>query len=73
MGKNKRKRKLKEQDFKKVKLKVGKRLQAAQNAVDTSFKSRTIFVPTQLSEDYGPTNQRKQSLKVITFRKTHNT
>lgn len=64
MGKNKRKRKLKEQDFKKVKLKVGKKLQPAQNATDTSFKSRAIFIPTQLNKDLEPTNQRNQTLKV---------
>lgn len=64
MAKNKRKRKLKEQDFQKVKLKVGKKLQPAQNATDTSFKSRSIFIPTQLQKDLEPTNQRNQTLKV---------
>ncbi|XP_078376384.1 testis-expressed protein 10-like isoform X2 [Oculina patagonica] len=64
MAKNKRKRKLKEQDFQKVKLKVGKKLQPAQNATDTSFKSRSIFIPKQLQKlDSEPTNQRNQTLK----------
>ena len=65
MAKNKRKRKLKEQDFKKVKLKVGKKLQPAQNATDTSFKSKSVFIPNQLRKlDNEPTNQRNQTLKV---------
>ena len=65
MAKNKRKRKLKEQDFQKVKLKVGKKLQPAQNATDTSFKSRSVFIPNQLHKlDNEPTNQRNQTLKV---------
>ena len=64
MAKNKRKKKLKEQDFQRVKLKVGKKLQPAQNATDTSFKSRAIFIPTQLNKDTEPTNQRNQTLKV---------
>lgn len=65
MAKNKRKRKLKEQDFQKVKLKVGKKLQPAQNTTDTSFKSRSIFLPNQLQKlDNEPTNQRNQTLKV---------
>ena len=64
MGKNKRKRKLKEQDFKKVKLKAGKKLLPAQNATETSFKSRALFIPTQLNKDLEPTNQRNQTLKV---------
>ena len=65
MAKNKRKRKLKEQDFQKVKLKVGKKLQPAQNATDTSFKSRSVFIPNQLQKlDNEPTNQRNQTLKV---------
>ena len=65
MAKNKRKRKLKEQDFQKVKLKVGKKLQPAQNTTDTSFKSRSVFIPNQLQKlDNEPTNQRNQTLKV---------
>ena len=69
MAKNKRKRKVKEQDFQKVKLKVGKKLQPAQNATDTSFKSRSVFIPTQLNKELEPTNQRNQTLKVTDFRK----
>ena len=65
MAKSKKSKKLKEQDFKKVKLKVGKKLQPAQNATDTSFKSRSIFVPIQLNQTSEPTNQRNQTLKVI--------
>ena len=65
MAKNKRKRKLKEQDFQKVKFKVGKKLKPAENATDSSFKSRGIFVPAQLlTLDSVPTNQRNQTMKV---------
>ena len=64
MGKSKRKKKIKEQDFKKVKLRVGKKLPQAQNVTETSFKSRAIVVPTQLSKSEEPRNQRRQSLKV---------
>lgn len=68
MAKNKRKRKLKEQDFQKVKLKVGKKLKPADNATDTSFKSSSIFIPNQLQKlDNEPTNQRNQTLKVTDF------
>lgn len=69
MAKNKRKRKLKEQDFQKVKFKVGKKLKPAENATDSSFKSRGIFVPAQLHTlDTAPTNQRNQTMKVQEFR-----
>ena len=64
MAKSKRKRKIKEQDFKKVKLKVGKRLPKGQNVTDATFKSRSIVLPGQMSKDGTPTNQRKQTLKV---------
>lgn len=69
MAKSKRKRKLKEQDFQRVKFKVGKKLKPADNATDSSFKSRAIFIPTQLHTlDNVPTNQRNQTLKVQEFR-----
>ena len=64
MPKSRRKTKLKEKDFQKVKFKVGKKIQPAQNATDTSFKSRAIFIPSQLSQTTEPTNQRNQNLKV---------
>lgn len=64
MAKSKRKRRIKEQDFKKVKLKVGKRLPKGQNVTDATFKSRSIVLPSQMSKDGTPTNQRKQTLKV---------
>ena len=68
MARNSRKKRLKKQDFQKVKLKVGKKLQPAQNATDTSFKSMSIFVPTQLNESSQPTNQRNQTLKVRNYK-----
>ena len=64
MGKNKRKKKQKEQDFKKVKLKVGKKLPPAPSATDSQFKSRAIVLPSQLSSSGEPTNKRRQNLKV---------
>ncbi|KNC82585.1 hypothetical protein SARC_05136 [Sphaeroforma arctica JP610] len=61
-----RKKKLKNQDFAKVKLKVGKSNEAA-NATDTTFKSRAIVLSGQaLGEDKGVgTNQRNLSLKEL--------
>jgi pre-rRNA-processing protein IPI1 len=65
MGKNKRKKKQKEEDFKKVKLKVGKTLPKGTNETQTSFKSRGIVVPSQdLTKEGQLTNTRKQGLKV---------
>ncbi|XP_046845349.1 testis-expressed protein 10 homolog isoform X2 [Xenia sp. Carnegie-2017] len=44
MSKNKRKRRLKEQDFKKKKLKVGKKLPLPDNVTKTNFKARSINI-----------------------------
>ena len=66
MGKNKRKRKLKEEDFKKKKLKVGKRLPMPDNVTITNFKAQTINILQQnLNQDHGdePTNSKRQTLK----------
>ncbi|KZT55520.1 hypothetical protein CALCODRAFT_498530 [Calocera cornea HHB12733] len=47
MPKSSRKKKEKASDFKKARLKLGKGKQAATNATDTSFKAKTISIPTQ--------------------------
>lgn len=69
MAKNKRKKKQRQEDFKKVKLKVGRKLPPAQNATETQFKSRAIVLPSQLvGQSSGePTNNRRQNLKVKTL------
>ena len=65
MGKNKRRKKQNEADFKKVKLKVGKKLPKGTNETQTSFKSQRIVVPSQdLTKEGQLTNVKKQSLKV---------
>ncbi|EMD42224.1 hypothetical protein CERSUDRAFT_110758 [Gelatoporia subvermispora B] len=47
MPKNTKKRKDKAADFSKAKLKLGKGKQAASNVIDTSFKARSIALPSQ--------------------------
>ncbi|KAI8870802.1 hypothetical protein GQ42DRAFT_109606, partial [Ramicandelaber brevisporus] len=47
MPKPTRKQKEKAQDFKKVKLKLGRKVAKADNYTDTSFKSRSIALPSQ--------------------------
>ncbi|KAL6304291.1 hypothetical protein BKA93DRAFT_733535 [Sparassis latifolia] len=63
MPKGSKKKKDKAADFAKAKLKLGKGKQVASNAVDTSFKSRSITLPTQsivLDKDVEiPTTKRK--------------
>ncbi len=54
-------------DFKRVKHKVGKKLQKAQNETDTSFKAASINLPSQaLAEDREgvPVNSHNLTLKV---------
>ena len=64
MGKSKRKKKIKEQDFKKVKLRVGKKLSQAQNVTDRAFVQIESDCCTALNKSEEPRNQRRQSLKV---------
>ncbi|KAG9303692.1 hypothetical protein G9A89_018589 [Geosiphon pyriformis] len=71
--KSQRKRKAKQEDFKKAKLKVGKKKPQSSNYTDLSFKSRAILLPTQsISEDKSKaiTNSRKLTVKdlLIQFR-----
>ncbi|KAG1864121.1 hypothetical protein DFJ58DRAFT_772772 [Suillus subalutaceus] len=65
MPKSSKKKKEKAVDFSKAKLKLGKGKQLPSNAVDTSFKARSIALPTQsiaVDKDATlPTTRRKQS------------
>ncbi|XP_076869271.1 testis-expressed protein 10 homolog [Brachyhypopomus gauderio] len=52
-----------QEDFRKVKLKVGKKKPRLENATNTSFKSRSIHLPEQLNRDGGPTTHRQLTIK----------
>lgn len=60
-----------QEDFQKVKLKVGKKKPKLENATDTTFRTKAIQIPEQLKEDgVLPTQNRKLNIKVycgITF------
>ncbi|KAI9197118.1 Rix1 complex component [Polychytrium aggregatum] len=75
MPKATRKKKLKEEDFRKTKLKVGKSKPQASNATDVSFKARYIHVPTQtIVEDKSNVsylNSKNQSLKDVLAQLRH--
>eukprot|EP00794_Sanderia_malayensis_P003756 gene3756-4278_t len=70
MAKSKKK-KQKNADFSKVKLKVGKKKPSAANSTDVSFKSRAISILGQLEEKNEPTNRRNLSLKDILSHLSH--
>jgi len=54
-----------QEDFQKVKLKVGKKKPKLENATDTTFKTKAIQIPEQLKEDGMLTTQnRKLNIKV---------
>ncbi|KAM6910385.1 testis-expressed protein 10 homolog isoform 1-T2 [Xenentodon cancila] len=56
----KAKKKKRQDDFQKVKLKVGKKKPKADNATNTNFRTRGIHLPEQLSRDSsGPTTHRQ--------------
>uniref|UniRef100_UPI00398F5095 testis-expressed protein 10 homolog isoform X1 n=1 Tax=Pristiophorus japonicus TaxID=55135 RepID=UPI00398F5095 len=58
------KKRKRQDDFQKVKLKVGKRKPKADNATNTNFKTHAIHVPEQLKSDASlPTNHRKLNVK----------
>ncbi|XP_077383891.1 testis-expressed protein 10 homolog isoform X2 [Festucalex cinctus] len=60
MAKLKSKKKKRQDDFQKVKLKVGKKKPRADNATDTNFRTRGIYLPEQLKTDTsGPTTNRQ--------------
>lgn len=59
------KKRKRQDDFQKVKLKVGKKKPKLENATVTNFKTKTIHLPEQLKEDGTlPTNNRKLNIKV---------
>lgn len=59
------KKRKRQDDFQKVKLKVGKKKPRSENATLTNFKTKTIHLPEQLKEDVTlPTNNRKLNIKV---------
>ncbi|KAK2815119.1 hypothetical protein Q7C36_023385 [Tachysurus vachellii] len=58
------KKKKRQDDFHKVKLKVGKKKLKAENSTNVNFKSRSIHLPDQLKrDDGGPTTHRQLSIK----------
>ncbi|KAJ3171436.1 hypothetical protein HDU88_007515 [Geranomyces variabilis] len=75
MPKATRRKKLKAEDFRKTKLKVGKKLAPAANQTDASFKSQSIVVPNQsLGEVKSATdlvNNRNQSFKDMIVQLRH--
>ncbi|KAK7881072.1 hypothetical protein WMY93_032322 [Mugilogobius chulae] len=59
----KAKKKKRQDDFQKVKLKIGKKKPKADNATNTSFRSKAISLPEQLKRDTsGPTTHRNQGI-----------
>ncbi|XP_061445707.1 testis-expressed protein 10 isoform X2 [Rhineura floridana] len=61
-----------QEDFHKVKLKVGKKRPRLQNATDTNFKTRAIHLSEQLREDgMLPTNNRKLNIKDLLSQMNH--
>nr|XP_056713965.1 testis-expressed protein 10 [Euleptes europaea] len=61
-----------QEDFHKVKLKVGKKKPRLENATDTNFKTKAIHIPEQLREDpILPTNNRKLNIKDLLSQMNH--
>ncbi|XP_024648394.2 testis-expressed protein 10 isoform X2 [Macaca nemestrina] len=66
------KKRKRQDDFQKVKLKVGKKKPKLQNATPTNFKTKTIHLPEQLKEDVTlPTNNRKLNIKDLLSQMHH--
>lgn len=64
--KMKAKKKKRQDDFQKVKLKVGKKKPRADNATNTNFRSRGICLPDQLKRDTsGPTTHRQLGINEL--------
>ncbi|XP_062841389.1 testis-expressed protein 10 homolog isoform X2 [Trichomycterus rosablanca] len=58
------KKRKRQDDFQKVKLKVGKKKPKAENSTNTNFRSKSIHLPDQLkSSDGGPTTHRQLGIK----------
>ncbi|XP_061304957.1 testis-expressed protein 10 isoform X2 [Pezoporus occidentalis] len=61
-----------QEDFQKVKLKVGKKKPRLENATDTTFKTKAIQIPEQLKEDGAlPTQNRKLNIKDLLSQMHH--
>ncbi|XP_065523904.1 testis-expressed protein 10 isoform X1 [Lathamus discolor] len=61
-----------QEDFQKVKLKVGKKKPRLENATDTTFKTKAIQIPEQLKEDgVLPTQNRKLNIKDLLSQMHH--
>ncbi|KAJ7619125.1 hypothetical protein DFH06DRAFT_1235406 [Mycena polygramma] len=75
MPKSAKKRKDKAADFSKAKLKLGKGKQLASNAIDTSFKARSIALPSQsiaLDKDVdAPTTKRRLTFEDLIVHLKH--
>ncbi|KAF9044791.1 hypothetical protein BDZ89DRAFT_1058887 [Hymenopellis radicata] len=75
MPKSAKKRKDKAADFSKAKLKLGKGKQLASNAIDTSFKARSIALPSQSitkdKDDEGPTTKRRLTFDELVAHTKH--
>ncbi|KAI0652243.1 hypothetical protein C8Q79DRAFT_898200 [Trametes meyenii] len=74
MPKSSKKKKDKAADFSKAKLKLGKGKQTASNVIDTSFKARSIALPTQsiaAEKDTAPTTKRRQTLDTLVIHLRH--
>ncbi|KAG6897355.1 hypothetical protein C0992_002281 [Termitomyces sp. T32_za158] len=75
MPKSAKKRRDKAADFTKAKLKLGKGKQLPSNAVDTSFKARSIALPSQSigheKNDDAPTTKRKLSFEDLVSHTKH--
>ncbi|CAG8442068.1 8043_t:CDS:10 [Ambispora leptoticha] len=72
--KSQHKKKLKQEDFKKTKLKVGKKKLPATNLTNVSFKSQTIILPNQsITEDKSSelTNSRRLTLNDLLIQLRH--
>ncbi|OUM57529.1 hypothetical protein PIROE2DRAFT_17469, partial [Piromyces sp. E2] len=68
-----RKKKLKNQDFQKQKLKVGKKKLAPSTQTDISFKSKAIYIPDQgiVEEKKDITSSRNLTLKELLVQVKH--
>ncbi|KAL4242182.1 Pre-rRNA-processing protein IPI1 [Abortiporus biennis] len=75
MPKSSKKKKDKAADFSKAKLKLGKGKQTPTNVVDTSFKARSIALPSQSishnTQDATPTTRRKLTFDDLTSHLKH--
>ncbi|KAB1279738.1 Testis-expressed protein 10 [Camelus dromedarius] len=66
------KKRKRQDDFQKVKLKVGKKKPRLENATVTNFKTKIIHLPEQLKEDGTlPTNNRKLNIKDLLSQMHH--